>query len=199
MGNQAMEIRFKFPKWFQCAANFKKHRLWSVQVYVNKFKRERMEHMEMAKTWHKHENNEYGKREQQMSIQDGNVGVKFWFGFYMGQLAAESSKGCGGIRKLSMCPLLVSYFDTQQPRCVRDGGWISWKGRRAPLSVKRKEGSRIDGRSERLILPLWGYNWITVAPKPALRSQRTASGRFPWGCWGSAHCVPSPFGLCTQT
>lgn len=45
-----MEILFKFPKQFQCVANFKKHRLWSVQEYVNKFKRERMEHIEMAKT-----------------------------------------------------------------------------------------------------------------------------------------------------
>ena len=80
--------------------------------------------MEMAETWHKHKNDEYGKLEQQMSIQHRNGGAKFWFGFYtgLGWLAAESSRGCGRTRKFSMLPLLVPYFDTQQLRCVRDIG-----------------------------------------------------------------------------
>lgn len=60
-----MEILFKFSKQFQCVANFKQHRLWSVQEYANTFKRERMEHIEMAKTWHK--NDEYEKIEQQLT------------------------------------------------------------------------------------------------------------------------------------
>ena len=195
MGNQAMEILFKFPKRFQCAANarstgcgvFKymwihlREKGWNTWKWLRLGINIKMMNMEnLSSKWVY--NTEMGEQ---------NFGLAFtrvldgWQQSLRGDVVVQESLACFPYLSLTLTPSSWGVWGTLAE--------FSEKLDMPFLAVKHKEGCRINTRSENLILPLWGYNWKTIALKLALRSRWTSSGMFPRGCWEVLTTSHPPF------